>query len=139
MEQNCKSCQKIELEDFLICDKCKKNCSLIKEEVPISDKISVENKKYNSSKIYESIQKDNFINNKYECCKKFFILLFIILFIFGIIVYIYFSYIRKINDNNSALSVKNKEIIKRKLDTKSLEISLKVNNLGTINMSLIYF
>ena len=93
----------------------------------------MENKKNNSSKIYESIQKDNFINNKYECCKKFFILLFIILFIFGIIVYIYFSYIRKINDNNSALSVKNKEIIKRKLDTKSLEISLKVNNLGTIN------
>lgn len=45
MAKNCGTFQNIELQDFLICDKCNKNHSLKKEDVPITDIISTQNKK----------------------------------------------------------------------------------------------
>ena len=130
MQKKCKSSQNIELQDILICDKCKKNNSLIKEDVPITDNISSENKKENLSNIYEynQIQQENLKNKNYNHCIKCLIFLLAFLIINWIIIYIYFSYFKKINTNKNTNELqKEKDIIKRKLKTTRLEIFIKAN------------
>ena len=119
MDKDCKFFQNIELQDILICDKCKKNNFLIKEDVPITDNISSQNKKENVSNIYEynQIQRENLKNRSYNCrikCLKF-ILAFLI--INWITIYIYFSHFQL---------QKEKDKIKRKLYFEGIEIDIKV-------------
>ena len=129
MEKNAKSSQNIELQNISIYEKNKKNNTLIKEDVPITDNISSQNKKENLSNIYEyeQIQIENLKNKSSQCCIKCSIFLLVFLILNWIVIYIYFSYYQKINTNKYTNELqKEKGIIKRKLDKKYLKILMKV-------------
>ena len=137
MAKNCGTFQNIELQDFLICDKCNKNHSLKKEDVPIADIISTQNKKENLkgnlSNIYEydKIQRDDYKNKNFNFCKKCLIFLSIFLILSLINIYIYSSYYQKRNirniNNNTNKHKKGKNINKRKLVQYGVEIFIKFN------------
>ena len=137
MAKNCGTFQNIELQDFLICDKCNKNHSLKKEDVPITDIISTQNKKENLkgnlSNIceYDKIQRDDYKNKNFNFCKKCLIFLSIFLILSLINIYIYSSHYQKRNirnvNNNTNKHKNGKNINKRKLVQYGVEIFIKFN------------
>ena len=123
MESKHESClDKNNIKECLICDKCNKNNNILNKptEVSISDNNSFKNQKQKDLYIYAKI--NNNIITKIKLNLKFSIILSISSFIISIIIFIYFSSIKRL------INKFQKE--KRKLSIPSVEFSLKLNSYG---------
>lgn len=123
MESKHESClDKNNIKECLICDKCNKNNNILNKptEVSISDNNSFKNQKQKDLYIYAKI--NNNIITKIKHKLKFIIILSISSFIISIIIFLYFSSIKRL------INKFQKE--KRKLSIPSVEFSLKLNSYG---------
>ena len=97
MESKHESClDKNNIKECLICDKCNKNNNILNKptEVSISDNNSFKNQKQKDLYIYAKI--NNNIITKIKLNLKFSIILSISSFIISIIIFLYFSSIKRL-------------------------------------------